>query len=209
MSRARPIYDEQGDPVLWFDTSKNGHEATDSQVELLGSVLGVDLDDLLDASLSQGDVLGQLREELGQGVVPEEVLVRQRAARAERKSQPECRICDKTGNSTRHHYVNRWMMRELSNYHIVGARSRCTIPVCTHCHRKLHDRSNGPVSIVPYLTDDEKAFACDLLERFRRERPSVFELQANGDPSVYEACLVQDWIAGKFDVVLQDQALAA
>lgn len=198
MSRARPLTLPTGE-VVWFDTSLNGLKATADQLELLVTVTGEDLDDVLDGSVTQGELLTRLREALDQGCVPEEVLERQRLFRALRRLDPECRCCGQPGNSTMHHFVNKWIMKELSNYREVAARSRCCIPVCITCHRDLHDRCNEAVSVLPYLTPGERAFASALIERLRRERPDIFALLAEGDDSVYEARLVRDWIEGRFD----------
>lgn len=198
MSRARPITLPTGE-TEWFDTALNGTQASADQLELLVTVTGEDLDDLLDGSITQGELLRRLREALDQGCVPEEVLERQRLFRAMRRLDPECRCCGRPGLSTRHHYVNKWIMKELSNYREVGPRTKCTVPVCIDCHRDLHDRSNEAVSIVPYLTPDEREFANALIERLRRERPDIFNLLAEGDDSVYEARLIKDWLHGQFD----------
>ncbi|WP_231379197.1 hypothetical protein [Candidatus Solirubrobacter pratensis] len=159
---------------------------------------GIELDDLLDTHPTQGQIVEALRDALDQGTPPAEIVERRNAYRALRQVQPECRCCGRPGDSTRHHYVNRWMMRELSNYVQVAARSRCTIPVCIDCHRDLHDRDNT-VSIVGYLTQEERANARRLLEQLRREHPKIIELLAEGDDQVYEARLVKDWLEGRFD----------
>jgi hypothetical protein len=198
MSRARPVTLPTGE-TLWFDTALNGTRATGDQLELLVSVTGDELDDLLDANVTQGELVRRLREALDQGCIPEDVLERQRLYKAMRKLDPECRCCGRPDNSTRHHFVNKWIMKELSNYRDVGARTRCTVPVCIECHRDLHDRNNEAVSIVGYLTAEERHFASELIERLRRERPDIFNLLAEGDDSVYEARLVKDWLDGHFD----------
>lgn len=198
MSRARPLTLPTGE-VVWFDQAANGLKATADQLELLVTITGEDLDDVLDGSVTQGELLRRLREALDQGCVPAEVRERQRLFRRMRMLDPECRCCGQPGESTKHHYVNKWIMKELSNYREVGARSKCTIPVCITCHRDLHDRSNEGVSIVDYLTARERAFANGLIERLRRERPDIFNLLAEGDDSVYEARLIKDWLEGHFD----------
>ncbi len=198
MSRARSVILPSGD-TMWFDMKLKGAHATAEQLELLVSITGEDLDDLLDGSVTQGELIVRLREALEQGCIPEEVLERQRLFKAMRKLDPECRCCGRPENSTRHHFVNKWIMKELSNYNEVGPRTRCTVPICIDCHRDLHDRSNEAVSIVPYLTVHERAFARDLIERLRRERPDIFNLLSEGDESVYEARLVKDWLNGRFD----------
>lgn len=207
MSRARPIdlpHDiahELGlpDARIWFDVHRNGDKASVEQLELLVVVTGDELDDLLDADVTQGALIRHLREALGQGCIPAEVAERQRAYREMRKHAPECRSCGLPGNSTRHHFVNKWIMKTLSNYVEVGARPLCTIPLCIECHRDLHDRSDEAVSIVPHLTRAERCFASDLIERLRRERPGIFNLLSEGAPETYEARLVRDWMEGLFD----------
>lgn len=200
VSRARPIRLPDGE-ALWFNTRLNGRDAEVADLELLAAFEDVSLDDLLDENLTQGDLILRLREALGQGGVPPQVEMRRRSAQAERQVQPRCRFCGAEGNSTRHHFVNRWIMKELTNYDEVGARSRCTVPVCGSCHVDLHDRSSGTdKSIAAVLNEREREFACDLLERLRREHPKVFGLLAEGDAeSVYEARLVRDWLDGLFD----------
>jgi len=198
MSRARQITLPDGEQ-WWYDTGKNGRLATHEQLELLTTITGVELDDLLDAHITQGQIVEALRDALDQGATPAEVAERQKVYRAQRQVQPECRLCGRPGDSTRHHYVNRWMMRELSNYVKVGARSQCTIPVCINCHRDLHNRDSPNVSIVKYLTREERTNASRLLEQLRREHPAIIDLLAEGDDSVYEARLVKDWLEGRFD----------
>lgn len=192
MSRARPILGK------WFDVNKNGIEATDEQLELLATVENVDLDELLDADLTQGEVIARLRLAIGD-TVPESVIRRREALREERKTVPECRICGKKGDSTRHHFVNKWILKELATYSQKWAdRSRNCIPLCIHCHREVHSRSLGTHSIVPYLTDKERQFAEEALTTLSEERPKILILLARGDSDVYETRLVRDWIEGKF-----------
>lgn len=208
MSRARPI-DLPGeiahslgldDTRIWFDVHRNGEQATAEQLELLVIVTGDELDDLLDADVTQGALIRHLRRALDQGCIPADVAERQKAYRLLRKQAPECRACGMPGNSTRHHFVNKWIMKELSNYPEVGARPRCTIPLCIECHRDLHDRHRGEaVSIVGHLVAAERRFASDLIERLRRERPGIFRLLSQGAPETYEARLVRDWMDGLFD----------
>lgn len=199
MSRARPIILPNGEK-MWFDVNRNSEKATEEQIELLTSVLDIDLDELLDEVLTQGEVLRQLREALGQGErVPAAVLLRRQRFRAARQALPQCRICRKEGDSTKHHFVNKWILRELSGYAQKWAdRSQNCIPVCLACHRDLHSRANGPVSIADKLTEQEKAFANAALSALADERPKLLILIARGDDSVYEARLVKDWIEGHF-----------
>jgi hypothetical protein len=198
MSRARPIR-IPGHPVLWMDMQRNNQPATHDQLELLCSVLDIELDDLLDEVTTQGDVVKRLREHLGESRVPDHILVRRERFREQRQALPKCRVCEQEGDSTKHHFVNKWILRELSNYNQKWAdRSKNCIPVCIDCHRDLHNRNNGPVSIADRLTDSEKRFVEAALSALAEERPKLLILIARGDDSVYEARLVKDWIEGRF-----------
>lgn len=197
MSRARPVIINGVEH--WFDTRRNNQKARADQLELLAVVEEIDLDDLLDENLSQGDVLLRIRKALGSDNIPENIEERRLEARRERQKQPECRLCGAIGNSTRHHFVNRWIMKELSIYNTFAPKRLCTIPVCIECHRDLHSRSNGPNHIFDVLTDDEKKTATILLDSLRREHQKIFDLLSEGDDAVYEACLIRDWIRGEFD----------
>src|SRR4051812_47086159 len=104
MSRARPIADQ------WFDVQKNGQKATAEQLELLATVEGVDIDDLLEEVLTQGEVVMRLREAFGQGI-PAEVLEKRQKWREKRRLEKKCRLCGKEHDSTKHHFVNRWMLK--------------------------------------------------------------------------------------------------
>src|SRR6059058_27345 len=69
MSRARPI--TINGETHWFDTDKNHRKATDKQLELLATVEQVDLEDLLESNITQGEVIRRLRVSLGQSdVIP-------------------------------------------------------------------------------------------------------------------------------------------
>lgn len=201
MSRARPIRLPNGE-TAWFDVTRNHEKATHDQLELLVSICDTELDDLLDENLTRGDVLIRLREALGQGdTIPADVLVRRTKFRAERQALPKCRLCKKEGDSTKHHYINKWILRELADYTRLWAdRSKNCIPICIDCHQDLHSRSNGPMSIASVLTDKERRFADAALTALAEERPKLLILIARGDDSVYEARLVKDWIAGLFNV---------
>lgn len=207
MSRARPIKLDNG--TIWFDTNRNGERATDEHLEILAQLEGVDLDDLLDDVVTQGEVLRRLKEALGSCPVPPEIYDRIHTARARRQVAPRCRCCGAEGKSTRHHYVNKWILRELSHYASKWAdRSKNCIPACIDCHRKLHDRANGKAkSIADLLTDAEKVFAHKAISALLHERPTVFELLVHGDANVYEAQLVKDWCEGKFIVTEQSKSL--
>lgn len=195
MSRARPVAGE------WWDMKRSGEQASEEQLELLATVENVELDDLLDADLSQGDVVLRLRNALGENRIPDSVLKRRERLREARHKLPNCRICEEIGDSTRHHFVNKWILRELEHYaRKWSSRTLNTIPICLRCHRKLHLRSEGPHSIVPYLEDREKEFAEAALEAFADEHPRIVVLLARGDDSVYESRLMKDWILGLFRI---------
>lgn len=208
MSRARPIgQDEDGEPLLWIDRRLDGNVATPGQMELLAAACNLDLDDLFDERPTQREVVERLREAFGEDRVPAWVKEHRAQLRALRALEPPCRLCGRVGDSTRHHFVNKWIMLELSNYKQVADRRLCTVPVCVDCHRWIHLRNDGERSIARQfgkawwviLTDEERRFTSLLIERLRRERPDIFALLEEGDRSVYEACLVQDWLAGEFD----------
>lgn len=196
MSRARPI--RANGEELWVDMKAQGQEATEKQLELLAAVENVDLDELFDEALTQGEVVKRLRDALGD-TVPESVRVRREKLREERQRVPECRICGKEGDSTRHHFVNKWILKELSHYAQRWAdRTKSTIPVCIHCHRDLHSRRHGSHSIVEHLEPEERAFAEAALNALSEERPKILILLARGDIDVYETRLIRDWIEGRF-----------
>lgn len=198
MSRARSI--TLNGEVHWFDMNKNHRQATDEQLELLATVEDVDLEDLLESNVTQGDVIKRLREALGHDAIPLDVIRRRQAWREARRTAPNCRMCDKVGDSTRHHFVNRWILRELEDYASTWAdRKQNCIPVCIDCHRDLHDRSGPAKSIADRLSPGEKEFANRALAQLAEERPKLLILIAKGDDSVYEARLVKDWIEGLFD----------
>lgn len=198
MSRARPVHLPDGQ-VEWFDTSKNTEQASDEQLELLSVIEDTDLDDLLDAVLSQGEVLFRLREVLGQNAIPEDVVSRRQKWRDSRQIQPQCRICGKEGDSTKHHFVPKWILRELEQYGSKWSdRSKNCVPVCMNCHRHLHMRDNSEKSFVRYLTEDEKDYVENALTRLAEERPKLLILIGRGSPNVYESRLIQDWMEGKF-----------
>jgi hypothetical protein len=221
MSRARPIRPLCGPGCTpsakvhtslcdanahWFDVARNSEKATADQLELLATIENdCDLDELLDEALTQGDVLKRLRAALGQDPIPQDVLERRQKWREQRQIQPCCRKCGKEGDSTKHHFVNKWILRELAHYTAKWAdRSKNCIPLCIECHRDLHSRDNGPVSITDYLNDDEMAFAEAALTALAEERPKLLILIGRGADSVYEARLVKDWMEGKFRVATPD-----
>lgn len=198
MSRARPI--TVNGQTFWFDVRRNHEVATEEQIELLAVVEDADMDDLFDQSLTQGDVVYRLRKALGELVIPEEVLEKRAKWKEERQAQPQCRICAKEGDSTKHHFVNKWLLKELSGYAQKWcARSVNCIPVCIDCHRHLHMRNTGVHSIYPFLTETEKQFADDALSALADERPKLLLLLARGSATVYESQLIKDWINGRFD----------
>lgn len=206
MTKAKTIK-VNGEPVLingeiiWFNTDKSHCQATDKQLELLAIVENVDIEDLLESSITQAEVLKRLQEAFGTNVIPHEVLLKRQKWREQRSSAPNCRICGKIGDSTRHHFVNRWILRELDQYETLWAnRVENCIPVCIDCHRDLHTR-NGPAhSIIPYLKPAEKDFANRALTALSEQRPRLLILLGKGDSEVYESRLVKDWFEGLFEV---------
>lgn len=198
MSRARSVI-LPDNTELWFDVHRNGEQASDEQLELLAVIEQVDLDDLLDTVITRGEVLDRLRKALGQGGVPFDVLERREQWREHRRLQPECLKCHKKGDSTRHHFVNRWILKELADYGQKWAdRSKNCIPLCIGCHRHIHERDDEAKSIVEYLNDEQRDFAEAALTALSEERSKLLVLIARGDPGVYETRLVRDWIEGKF-----------
>lgn len=208
MSRARPIgIRSDGEPALWVDTDLNGCRASTKQIEYLAALEDVEIDDLLDEGLTQREAVERLRSILGEGGIPADVEARRQQQRVERSVRPPCRLCGKLEDSTRHHFLPKYLMRELSNYVDWADRRKCTVYVCRDCHDWLHDRKSGEKSIAsmrqpdgePVLDPQHRRMISQMIEQLRRERPVLFDLMANGDRSVYEACLVQDWLLGRFD----------
>jgi len=201
MSRARSI--TFNGERHWFDTHKDSLPASVEKLELLAAVENIEPDDLLDEGLNQGAVIRRLREGLGQGVIPPEVLERQRERRAQAQTERVCRVhpngeeCD--GRITRHHFVSRWLMKELDNYESYARRDKCTIPICMGYHRDLHMRLANGKSIVEYLNDEERAFAEKMISELEEQHPKIIKLLRSGDPEVnYEARLIRDYDEGKF-----------
>lgn len=202
MSRARYIEFSDGRKV-WFDTSRNGekfHETiSDEMIELLSAVENIEIDDVLDANTSQGEAIERIRRALGQYYIPDSVIKHRDRLREERRKQPVCRICKEEGKSTQHHFVNKWMLKELSNYSQEWSdRRKNCIPLCMKCHRKVHSRGKNVNSIVGFLDDKEKLFAEKALTRLSEEHPKIMLLVARGEDTVYETRLIRDWIQGHF-----------
>lgn len=199
MSRARPVV--FGDEEIWFDTLKNGERAKADHLELLALVEKIDIDDLLDEHITQGSVIERLRNALGQNTIPDQILEKRAKWREARRVAPKCRICTKEHNSTKHHFVNKWILKELKSYARKWSdRAINTIPVCMDCHRDLHMRSGPAKSIAQYLTDTEKEFAEAALMAFVEQRERVAWLIALGDDSVYESRLMKDFVNGHFRI---------
>lgn len=198
MSRARDI--RIGDEQIWFDTNLNGVKARVDHLELLALVEDLDIDDLLDGHVTQKDVIDRLRNALGQNTIPDEIKERRKKWKEARRVAPECRICDKKGDSTKHHFVNKWILKELRDYGRLWAdRTINTIPVCLKCHRNLHEREGPAKSIAEHLKGSEKEFAYRALKAFTEQKGKTAWLIALGDDSVYEARLMKDFVAGLFD----------
>lgn len=197
MSRARWI--EIDGERHWFDTNQDGQLASGEQLELLAAAENIEIDDLLDADLTQGQIILRIREALDGPVIPHEILERKRVRRAQAQQRPACRICGCEGKSTRHHFVPRWVMRELENYNSYSARSMCTIPLCVECHRDIHRRDDRPgKSIVPFLLPHEAELAQRILTDLQAQRPKIFDLLAAGTEWTYEGVLLRDFIEGRF-----------
>ena len=199
MSRARSI--KLNGETHWFDTRNDHRKASAEQLELLAAVEDISIDDLVDAGLSQGEVILRIREAIGGQIIPDEVLERKQRRKREAQKQPVCVICGKKGDSTKHHFVPRWLMRELENYQAYSARSICTIPICVECHRDLHMRNGQGAedkSIVPYLNANEKALAQKMLDDLKDQHPKIFDLITGGDQTTYEGQLLRDYHAGLF-----------
>lgn len=205
MSRARSFTGPDG-TVHWFDGRLDSRRATVAQLELLADTLGIDVDDLLDGDLTQGEVKRRLHDAMG-NTIPPHVLEARRARKAQQGSRPKCRICtahgwECEGSITRHHFIPRWLMRELQNYDAYAARSICTIPICVGRHRDLHFRGEGSEgtdkSIVQYLTETERALAQRMLDDLHEQRPVIFDLIAGGNEKSYEWQLIRDYQAGLF-----------
>lgn len=192
MSRARKVAGR------WWDMNENGSRATLSMIELLASVEDSEFEELLEANLTQGDVVLRLRVALGEGDVPESVSERREARKEWRKTQRECRKCGKHGDSTRHHFFNKWMMKEISDYPQFS-RDRCTIPLCRTCHSQLHSRKRGNKSVVTLLTPEERDVAERLSSKLYYERPRLWRTVAGGEDNVYESRFLRDWLMGRFD----------
>lgn len=198
MSRAKPIKLPWGE-VKWFDRTKDHLIAPGWQIELLALIENKDLDDLLDESLTRGDIYLRLYTALHGNPVPAEVLERRDRWRSSRQKQPNCRLCGRQGDSTKHHFVNKWILRELSRYSSKWSdRNKNTIPVCIDCHRDLHSRDGGEKSIAHVLISEEKKFVDDALQALADERPKLLILIARGNDDVYESRLVKDWISGRY-----------
>lgn len=198
MSRARDYLDPRTGETIWFDVKNL--TPTDRQIELLALVEHAELDDLLEGSLTQRGIYDRLHASLREASIPAEVLRRRDEWREQRQTQPPCRKCGKIGDSTKHHFVNKWILRELTNYQQKWAcRTKNCIPICIDCHRDIHSRECSDKHIGPYLIDEERQFAQAAIKAFLHERPVIFGLQLEGDPEhSYEACLIRDWCNGAF-----------
>jgi len=203
MSRARPIKLPDGETV-WFDTNRNGEPIAaalaEDQLELLATIENVEIESLLESGMSQGEVVTRLRQALGQYQLPDAVLKRRDRLRDERRAQPACRSCDKIGDSTKHHFVNRWILKNLDSYARLWAdRNQNCIPLCLSCHRQIHLRDDSAKSIVDLLDRSEREFAWRALDAFCEQHPHMAMTMARGDISVYEAQLMKDFVNGRFN----------
>lgn len=211
MSRARPI-ELPGGETIWFDTNRNGEAFTDAltseQVELLMSVEDIDIEDFVESEITQGSAIERIRVSVGQYQMPQAIADRREKLRRERRTQPRCRRCGREGDSTKHHFVNKWILKEIEGYAAHWAdRSKNCIPMCIDCHRLIHSRNKGVHSIADMLNNTEKAFAEKALSTYSEQHPRVVVLIARGDESTYETRLIRDWIEGKF--ILEEETSAA
>jgi hypothetical protein len=203
MSRARDWTHPETQEVHWFDVHG---QASIRELELLSEIEDIDLDDLLDANLSSREVLFRLNK--ASELIPPAGLTQDKKRREHKVQEPPtCVICSAEGwkcegRMTRHHFVPKWIMLELSEYEKWAPRSLCTVWVCAGAHRFLHMRyANGTSkSVAKYLGDEEKRMAHMLMSAFREERPRIYALIAGGDRTSYEWQLVQDYRRGIFDV---------
>lgn len=205
ISRARDWTHPITGETVWFDSYDT--EATVRQIEILAEMEGSDIDDLLDERLSTKAVLFRLND--NSGLIPRDIIEIKKARVQVTQTIMVCRYhgeegCE--GRLTRHHFVPRWLMLEISEYTRFAPRARCTIPACVGWHRDLHKRSNGTSkSIAPYLTDSEKKIAHHIVGMLRQERPKIYALLAAGDRNSYEHQLIQDWRRGLFDVIGEEK----
>lgn len=202
ISRARHWTHPDTNQIHWFNVYG---AATNRELELLAEIEDLDIDDLLDASLSSREVLFRLNKH--SNLIPPAGLerVEKRQERRANYVEPVCRICSVEGwqcdgRMTRHHFVPRWIMVELSDYQKYAPRSGCTMWICMGSHRFLHRRGNGASkSVAKYLDKGEKALAHHLIASLREERPKIYSLIASGDKTSYEWQLIRDWRRGLFD----------
>ena len=203
MSRARDWTHPETKQVHWFDVHG---QATVDDLELLAEAEGIDLDDVLDANLSKSEILFRLNRT--SNLIPPAGLTQDKRRKDNRPQvPPTCAICSVEGwqcegRMTRHHFVNKWIMLELTDYEKYAPRSNCCVWVCAASHRFLHARNDDVASksIAKYLGDREKKIAHTLISSFREERPRIYALIAGGDKTSYEWQLVQDYRRGLFDV---------
>lgn len=200
MSRARPFYIDETE-TIWFDLKD---QATPAQLELLAEYEQISIDDLLDEGLSQRQVLTRLRIASDQYPIPPEVIERRRQRYIATHNPARCRICTLEGwvcegSITRHHFIPRWLMRELPNYRSYSSRSICTVPICIGRHADLHRRCKGRKSVVKYLRVHERRLAQAMMDDLKDERPHLYTLLESGDEHyAYEAQLVYDHSKGHF-----------
>lgn len=185
---------------LWFDKHQHNDVATPEQLERLADLMGEELDDLLDAGFRQKEVLEALREFEGTNNRPDHIPPYRPAS-----PHDPCRICtprgwECEGSSSKHHFVPKWMMKQLENYKAYAPRSVCTIPICIGRHRDLHLRGEEetPKSVASILNSEEKGFANKLLGELRAQHPQLFETILGGDEGTYEHILIMDFVRGKF-----------
>lgn len=207
MSRARDWQNPVTGSVHWFDA--HGIPSV-RELEVLADAEGLDIDDVLDAQLSSKEVLFRLNKLTDK--IPEAGL--NRVKRRQEQGEPAvCAICsiegwECEGRLTKHHFVPRWIMLELSEYEVYAPRNICTTPICLGAHKFLHKRygNGGTKSIAKYLDDTQKALVHELVTMLRQERPKIYALLAHGDTSSYEGQLIRDFRRGLFDVCGEGKA---
>jgi len=198
MSRSRPFINPDTNEITWFDIRA---PAKAKHLELLADFEEIEVDDLLDAELSQRQVLYRLHKL--ENKIPQEVLEKRR--KKLEAGPVVCRICptygwECEGRITKHHFVPRWLLLELDHYQRYASRAKSTIPICISRHRDLHFRSENqtPKSIVNFLENPEKELAEQALRELRDTRPAIFSLISDGNFRSYEYQLVRDFTEGKF-----------
>ena len=212
MSRVREV------SGLYFDKHKHNEDPTVGQLERLADLSGDPIEDLLEAGFNQKQVMEALRSLEGTMNRPPHIRAKIRLAedQACRICTPLSQVCE--GQITRHHFVPKWMMKELEDYRAYASRGVCTIPICLGRHRDLHLRGEEPrratldrllrrpkrsltsKHVSDILSQEERGFADKLIQEFRDQHPGIFDNMVAGDETSYEHILVMDFLKGRFKV---------